>query len=73
MIGGAAEYVSLVASKLPGQPWDYYVDELPLAIGLQIRNAALYESGAHLVPPGRTARAKAAEILGEHLEDWVEG
>lgn len=72
MIGGAAEYVSLVASKLPGQTWSYYVDELPLAIGLQLRNAALYESGAHLVPPGRTARAKAAEILGDHLADWVE-
>lgn len=72
MIGGAAEYVSLVASKLPGQKWDYYLDDLPLAIGLQIRNAALYEAGAHLVPPGRTARAKAAEILGDHLAEWVD-
>lgn len=71
MIGETADYVAMCASALPGMPWDYYADRLPLAIGLQLRNAALVEAGARIVPPGRTASAKAREILGEHAADWV--
>jgi hypothetical protein len=52
--------------------WDYYVDDLPLAIGLQLRNAALYEDGARIIPPGRTAEAKAREILGDRFGEWLE-
>lgn len=72
MIGGTAQYVALVASKLPGMSWDYYVYDLPLAIGLQLRNAALYEDGARIIPPGRTAEAKAREILGDRFGEWLE-
>lgn len=71
MIGGTAEYVRLVASALPGQTWDYYVDELPLAIGLQLRNTALYQAGVDIIPPGRTASAKMTEILGDHASEWI--
>jgi hypothetical protein len=63
--------VSLVASVLPGQGWDYYVSELPLAIGLQLRNAALHAQGSDIVPPGRSAEAKGREILGDHIKDWT--
>jgi hypothetical protein len=70
VIGGTAEYVKLVASALPGQTWDYYVDELPLAIGLQLRNASLFESGVDLVSISKSSSAKANEILGEHAKDW---
>lgn len=71
MIGTDANYVALVASVLAGQTWDYYVSDLPLAIGLQLRNAALYAQGSDIVPPGRTAEAKGREILGDHIEDWM--
>ena len=53
-------------------PWQYYAEELPLAIGLQLRNAALYEDGARIIPPGRTAEAKAREILGDSFGEWLE-
>jgi hypothetical protein len=72
VIGSNAQYVALVASKIPGMAWDYYVDDLPLAIGLQLRNAALYEDGARIIPPGRTAEAKAREILGDRFGEWLE-
>ena len=61
----------MVASALPGQTWDYYVDELPLAIGLQLRNTALYQAGVDIIPPGRTAAAKMSEILGDHASEWI--
>jgi hypothetical protein len=72
VIGSDAQYVSLVASKLPGMTWEYYTEILPLAIGLQLRNAALYEDGARIIPPGRTAEAKAREILGDRFREWLE-
>ncbi len=53
-------------------PWDYYADTLPLAIGLQLRNVALTLEGAKIVPPGRTAEARAREILGDQFGQWVE-
>ena len=71
MIGDTAEYVRLVASSLPGQKWEYYADELPLAIGLQLRNTALYQAGVNLITPGRTAEAKVTEILGDHASEWI--
>lgn len=71
MIGTDANYVSLVSSVLPGQTWDYYVSELPLAIGLQLRNAALAAQGSDIVPPGRSAESKGREILGDHITEWV--
>lgn len=70
MIGSDADYVSTVAAKLPGQTWAYYMDELPLCIGMQLRNADLFERGCDIVPPGRSASAKMQEILGEHAEAW---
>lgn len=71
MIGTDANYVCLVASVLPGNTWSYYIHELPLAIGMQLRNAALHSSGSDLVTPGRSAEAKGREILGDHIEDWI--
>ena len=71
MIGSTADYVSMVAAKLPGQTWEYYADQLPLAIGLQLRNAELADRGAELLPPGQGAASKLSEILGEHAEDWL--
>jgi len=52
-------------------PWGYYVDELPLVIGMQMRNAALDQAGIRIIPPGRTAYAKAGEILGDHIHEWL--
>ena len=72
MIGETAEYVALVSSVLSGQTWSYYVDELPLVIGLQLRNVSLAQEGIRIIPPGRTAGAKAREILGEHISSWLE-
>ena len=71
MIGGTADYVSTVAAMLPGMPWSYYVHSLPLAVGMQLRNAYIYREGGEIVPPGRGASAKLKEILGEHAEEWV--
>ena len=71
MIGTDANYVALVASVLSGQTWDYYVHALPLAIGLQLRNAALHAQGSDIVPPGRSAEAKGREILGDHIGEWT--
>lgn len=47
------------------------MDELPLAIGMQLRNADLFERGCDIVPPGRGAGAIAREILGDYAESWV--
>lgn len=70
MIGGTAEYVALVASVVP-MTWREIADELPLAIGLQLRNIALVKANARLIAPGRTASAKAREILGDAVADWL--
>ena len=72
MIGSDVDYIATVASKLPGQRMEYYLDELPLAIGLQLRNADLFERGCDIIPPGRSAGRIAHEILGEFAEDWIE-
>jgi hypothetical protein len=56
---------------LPGMPWSYYVHSLPLAVGMQLRNAYIYREGGEIVPPGRGASAKLKEILGDHAEEWV--
>lgn len=71
MIGSDADYVATVAAKLPGQTWAYYMDELPLAIGMQLRNADLFERGCDIVGPGRSAAARMGEILGDHAESWL--
>jgi hypothetical protein len=52
-------------------PWEYYVAVLPLVIGMQLRNISLAKiPKVELVTPGRSAKAKAREILGEFAEDW---
>lgn len=71
MIGSDANYVALVASVLGGQDWHYYAHVLPLAIGLQLRNAALHAQGSDIVPPGRSAEAKGREILGDYIAEWA--
>ena len=63
--------MALVSSVLTGMPWSYYVDELPLVVGMQMRNAALAQEGIRIIPPGRTAYAKAGEILGDYIHEWL--
>lgn len=71
MIGSDADYVSTVASELPGMPWEYYVAVLPLVVGMQLRNISLAKiPKVELVTPGRSAKAKAREILGDFAKDW---
>ena len=72
MIGSTAEYAALVASVVP-MTWGQIVDELPLAIGMQLRNIALYQRGNKITPPGRTAHAIAKQILGDDAESWISG
>lgn len=72
MIGGTAEYVALVASVVP-MTWREIADEMPLAIGLQLRNIALMKVNARLIVPGRRASATAFEILGDAMQEWMEG
>ena len=72
-MGECADYVAIVASVLPGHTWHYYIDVLPLAIGMQLRNAALLQEGVTLLPPGRSAAAKAREIVGDALDSWLDG
>jgi len=64
-------YAATVASQLPGMPFEYYIDQLPLAIGLQFRNADLHVNVSELIPPGKAASAKARQILGDHVDEWV--
>ena len=71
MIGTTAEYVALVASVVP-MSWNQIADELPLCVGMQLRNVALSEGGVKIIPPGRVASQKAMEILGDNAADWME-
>ena len=71
MIGATAEYCSLVASVMP-MSWESIADDLPLCIGMQLRNIALAEGGVKIIPPGRHAFARAKEILGEEgFREWM--
>jgi hypothetical protein len=72
VIGTTADYVALVASVVP-MTWDQIADELPLARGLQLRNAALAQAGVRLVGSGQSSYAKAGEILGEHAAAFMDG
>lgn len=69
MIGETCDYVCTVAAEIGGT-WEEIADQLPLAIGIQIRNFALAKEGVRIMPPGRTASAKAREILGDHAGEW---
>jgi hypothetical protein len=58
-----------VASVVP-MGYDDIADNLPLAIGLQLRNIALSQANVRIIPPGRAANAAANEILGDYAEEW---
>jgi hypothetical protein len=52
--------------------WESIADDLPLCIGMQLRNIALAEGGVKIIPPGRHAFARAKEILGEEgFREWM--
>jgi hypothetical protein len=52
--------------------WEYYLAELPLVVGMQLRNVALAKvPKLDLVPPGRSASAKLREVVGDRIEDWL--
>ena len=46
------------------------VDDLPLAVGLQLRNVALSRT-MKILPQGSGALNDAREILGDHLDEWL--
>jgi hypothetical protein len=51
--------------------WDELLFDA-IMVGLQLRNADLFERGCDIIPPGRSAGRIAHEILGEFAEDWIE-
>lgn len=50
--------------------YDKICDDLPLAVGMQLRNVALSRE-VRLLPPGSGALDSAREILGDHLDEWL--
>ena len=63
--------MALVASVVP-MSWSEITDDLPLAVGLQLRNIALAEAGVKILGSGQVAEDKAREILGDGADAFFD-
>ena len=55
--------MALVSSVVPGMSWKDIAEDLPLAIGLQLRNIALAEGGVKIIPSNTSIDGIASDIF----------
>ena len=60
-----------MASVVPGMTWREIAGDLPLAVGLQLRNIALAEGGVKVIPHGGNEDKAIAEIF-DNPDDLAE-